>query len=471
MIKHLPNSWNTLAMRLAIRQSILLSILTLTSMFILYWLVSHFVLAQISSDLKYSLEQLSQIEAQQGSAGLVQRLDKLAIENESRGHSHRYFFYLSKDNTKLAGTLRKWPDEIETDGKVTNVFFDESALPTAWISVDEGLWPSVATSFKDGSKLLITQSIDSTEQLNDFTMFVMIFLVIAVTLISLLLGWLQGKTILKKINRINRTARLVEQGEMHQRVEIDTSRRIDEFDELGLHLNKMLNTTEKLMHDIKQVTQNIAHDLRKPLTRVQSKLESLQSQPPILPDSLDEPLADLANLNKTFNALLQLGRLESSKPQTKLENVELSELCNNFDSLYREMAENKSINWQSAIEHKLTIKGNRQLIAQAIINLLENALQYTPKNEYVMFILKRQGTAIHLTIENTGVTFTQNELQEIAKPFVRRDDSRTTQGNGLGLSLVKAILHTQDSQFSLHSNNNRFTAKAIFNIALPGEHT
>jgi hypothetical protein len=173
--KYLPNSWKTLAMRLAIRQSILLSVLTMVAMLVLYWLVSNFVLVQISSDLKYSLQQLNRVESQQGEKGLIQRLDRLAIENESRGHSHRYYLYLSKDNNVLAGSLRHWPDEAKTNGKVSNILFEENDLPKEWADVDEGLWPTIATEFPDGSKLLITQSIDTTEQLNDFTMFVMIF--------------------------------------------------------------------------------------------------------------------------------------------------------------------------------------------------------------------------------------------------------------------------------------------------------
>lgn len=120
---------------------------------------------------------------------------------------------------------------------------------------------------------------------------------IAVTLISLFLGWVQGRTILKKIERINNTARNVERGELHQRVALDNHSKTDEFDELGIHLNKMLDTIERLMRDIKQVSQNIAHDLRKPLTRVQAQLEGLQSQETVSAEDLESSLDDLENLN------------------------------------------------------------------------------------------------------------------------------------------------------------------------------
>jgi signal transduction histidine kinase len=461
--KYLPNSWKTLAMRLAIRQSILLSVLTMVAMLVLYWLVSNFVLVQISSDLKYSLQQLNRVESQQGEKGLIQRLDRLAIENESRGHSHRYYLYLSKDNNVLAGSLRHWPDEAKTNGKVSNILFEENDLPKEWADVDEGLWPTIATEFPDGSKLLITQSIDTTEQLNDFTMFVMIFLVIAVTLISLFLGWVQGRTILKKIERINNTARNVERGELHQRVALDNHSKTDEFDELGIHLNKMLDTIERLMRDIKQVSQNIAHDLRKPLTRVQAQLEGLQSQETVSAEDLESSLDDLENLNKTFNAILQLGRLESSNPQKNFSVVDLSSLSESLDSVYMEIFKEKGIKWDSSIQAKITVNGDRQLLAQAIINLFENALQYTQVNETVNFSLEQKNSLIHLSVTNSGVTLTVNQLEEITKPFVRLDDARSKEGNGLGLSLVKAIFNAHGSDLKLKVIDHHFTAEAVFN--------
>ncbi len=464
--KYLPTSWKTLAMRLAIRQSMLLSVLILVAMLILYWLISNFVLVQISSDLKYSLQQLKYIESQEGEKGLIQKLDALSAENLSSEQNHRYYLYLSKDNKILAGALRHWPDDVKTNNKVSNILFEERDLPKEWMDMDEGLWPSIATGFPDGSKLLLAQNIETTEQLNDFTIFVMISLIVAVTLISLFLGWIQGRTILKKIEHINNTARNIELGDLHQRVQLDNPSKIDEFDELGIHLNKMLDTIERLMKDIKQVSQNIAHDLRKPLTRVQARLEGLQTQTAISSEDLDSSLVDLENLNKTFNAILQLGRLESSRPKNNFSTVDLSFLCESLNSVYREMPEAKAILWKSFIQKNIMINGDRQLLAQAIINLLENALQYTPANQSITFSLQQKHSGILLSIENTGVVVTENQLIEITKPFVQLDNARSRSGNGLGLSLVKAIFNAHGSDLQLSVNDQHFTAEAIFNTDL-----
>ncbi|HHS99793.1 MAG TPA: HAMP domain-containing histidine kinase, partial [Thiomicrospira sp.] len=368
-----------------------------------------------------------------------------------------------EDNRILAGALRHWPDKMNPNGKVKNILFEEDALPKEWTDVDEGFWPAVAMKFSDGSKLLIAQSIDTTEQLNDFTMFVMIFLVVAVTLISLLLGWIQGKTILKKIEHINKTARNIELGELHQRVKQEKLSDPDEFDELGIHLNQMLDTIERLMKEMKQVSQNIAHDLRKPLTRVQAQLEALQAKSVISPEDLNVCLADLANLSKTFNAILQLGRLESSNSQLAFSTVDLSLLCQSLESVYRDMAEEKGIIWQSTIQEDIKINGDRQLLAQAIINLLENALQYTHENERIIFILEEKDEFVYFSVTNTGVSLTGKQLEDITQPFIRLDNARSKEGNGLGLSLVKSIFHVHSAKLKLKSKKQYFTAETVFN--------
>jgi signal transduction histidine kinase len=460
--KYLPASWNTLAMRLAIRQSLILSVLTVIAMLTLYWLVTRFVLVQINSDLTYTLNQLSRIENQQGSNALIQRLNALINENDLNGQSHRYYLYLSKNNKVLIGSVRHWPDEVKTDGRVRNASFEETDLASSSADVDEGIWPTVATQFPDGSKLLITQSIDSSEQLNDFIMFVMFFLVASTTLLSLLLGWTHGRIILNKIECINQTSRSIENGNLQQRVPINEHSQPDEFDELAEHLNKMLDTIERLMNDIKQNSQNIAHDLKKPLTRVQTQLELLQSRNAISAEDLEPSLNDLKNLNKTFNAILQLGRIESSIPQKNFSNVNLFELCQDLSHVYRDIAKDMKIQWQDSLQTDINIKGDRQLLAQAIINLLENALQYTPENGEINFVLEMKGSAIRLSISNSSAPLSAKQLEAITKPFVRLDESRTTEGNGLGLSLVKAIVKVHGAELKLESSNQFFTAEATF---------
>jgi signal transduction histidine kinase len=195
---------------------------------------------------------------------------------------------------------------------------------------------------------------------------------------------------------------------------------------------------------------------------VQVQLEALQAKSVISPEDLNVCLADLANLSKTFNAILQLGRLESSNSQLAFSTVDLSLLCQSLESVYRDMVEEKGIIWQSTIQEDIKINGDRQLLAQAIINLLENALRYTQAGESIRFSLKQVDSLTSLSIENTGIMLSDNQLTELTKPFVRLDNARSNEGNGLGLSLVKAIAHAHSADLKLSINDNRFTAQINF---------
>lgn len=453
--------WQTLAMRLAIRQSIFLSGLTLIAMLLLYWLLNSFVLAQISSDLSYNLGQLTRIQEQQGQTALVASLHQLKIDNQTRGHGHRYYLLRAKNGTMLAGDLRNWPEGVVLDGRVTNILLEEEDLPRDWMDVDEGFWPSIATQFQDGSMLLITQSIDSTEQLKDFTLMVMALLFSAVMFISLLLGWLLGNRMLQRIDPINQTARAIESGDLSLRVKMRiSSTKQDEFEELAAHLNRMLDTIETLMHEVRQVNQNIAHDLRKPLTRIQTRLEQLQTQTIIYPESLSAILDDMDALGKTFNALLQLGKIESGVQRVHLKQLNLSELCQNLGELYHDMAIQKGLVWKTQIDDNIWVSGDRQLLAQAAINLLENALNYTPKGKKIVLKLSPTSSQrVMFSIANGGVSLNDQELKDIMKPFVRLDCSRSGSGNGLGLALVKAICEVHESNLQLTMRSDSFIAE------------
>jgi signal transduction histidine kinase len=460
-----PNIWQTLAMRLAIRQSIFLSGLTLLAMLTLYWALNSFVLAQISSDLSYNLGQLTRIQQTQGQASLIENLQQLKAENQTRGHSHRYYLLLSAQGERLAGGLQSWPEEVVLDSQVANVLLEKENLPLQRMDIDEGFWPAVATEFTDGSKLLITQSIDSTEQLKDFTLMVMLLLFGGVTFISLLLGWLLGNKILQRIDPINQTARAIESGNLSHRVRLPSLNHLpDEFDELASHLNRMLDTIEQLMRDMRQVSQNIAHDLRKPLTRIQTRVENLQSQPSVSSDALSDVLQEMDSLGKTFNALLQLGRLESGTQSGVLHPVNLSKLCENLSDLYQDMGSEQGLIWVNNLSENLWVQGDRQLLAQAIINLLENALNYTHSGERIEFRLQlTPKNRVEIRIDNSGVDIKQEQLLEIQKPFVRLDSARSDQGNGLGLPMVKAICDVHHSTLKLSIKANLFSAVFVLN--------
>jgi len=463
--------FHTQAMKLAIRQSIGLVILTTLSMAGLYWALTQFVDAQMSTDLKYSGDKFNKIYQTQGPQGLIKTLNKLN-QTPGRLEAQRYYLLVNYQHKILAGNLKGWPEDFFTFNQVKNIWLDDDLLP-AKVADHDGYWPTLALKFANGDQLLITQSVRETEQLREFTLTLMIFLVLGVAFISLYLGWRHGLNILQKIIPINETARQVEQGHLSSRVAISNKQsHQDEFEEMALHLNKMLDTIEKLMIDMRQVTQNIAHDLRKPLTRINTQLEVMEDKPPT-PQQMIHLKTEVNQLIKTFNALLQLGQLESGVQPVQLKNINLSELIESLANLYAEMAQEKNLNWQADITSNTWVKGDRALLAQMLINIFENALKYTPKQGEIILKLALSSNTITLNLINSlaeQTTLFKEDLQQITQPFVRLETERSTPGNGLGLPLVKAIALWHHGKLTIQKTtfpNQKFTQGFNLCITLP----
>jgi signal transduction histidine kinase len=240
----------------------------------------------------------------------------------------------------------------------------------------------------------------------------------------------------------------------------DLTRRIpsaspqDEFGELPAMLNAMLARIEELMHGLRQVTDNVAHDLRSPLNRLRSRLEVTLRQvrePAEYQAAMQRAVADADELLQTFNAMLNLAELEAGVSRKAWENVPFGSLCEDVVSVYEPLAESKSIDLVDEIA-PLQVYGNGRLLAQAVGNLLDNALKYTPAGGAVRLYLRRDENAALLTIADSGSGIPEAERKRVFERFVRLDCSRSQAGNGLGLSLVRAVIRLHSGEIELADN-------------------
>ena len=198
-------------------------------------------------------------------------------------------------------------------------------------------------------------------------------------LLGLAGGFLMSRGMLGRVDAINRTTRRIMAGDFSQRIALRGSR--DEFDELATNLNAMLDQIERLLAGMRQVTDNIAHDLRTPLNRLRSRIEVALLREPGRAESralLEETLADAEAMIGTFNALLEIARAEAGSERGAFEDVELEALGHDLDELYRPLAEDKGLAFEFQCTPGLRIRANRHLLAQALSNLLDNAVKYTP---------------------------------------------------------------------------------------------
>ena len=297
----------------------------------------------------------------------------------------------------------------------------------------------------------------------DNTIYVTAFLI----LISFIGSFLIGYTIIHSISRISRTARRIVDGDFAERVPIRAND-TDEMNQLADDLNHMLDRIEALITSQRQVTNNIAHDLRSPLNRMRNRMEvallDRNSEAGALREVIADSVEDAENLLKTFNALLNIAQVES-RAKDDFKHESLSAICDDLAELYDVMTEEGEHSFAAHIERGLDIMGNRQLIAQAITNLLDNAVKYTPSGGHITLSAEQRGENIHVSVGDNGHGIPPDKRNDVLKRFVRLDSARSTPGNGLGLSLVSAIVALHNGSLQLHDNKPGLRIE----ITLPSE--
>ena len=297
----------------------------------------------------------------------------------------------------------------------------------------------------------------------DNTIYVTAFLI----LISFIGSFLIGYTIIHSISRISRTARRIVDGDFSERVPTRAND-ADEMSQLADDLNHMLDRIEALITSQRQVTNNIAHDLRSPLNRMRNRMEvallDRNSEASALREVIADSVEDAENLLKTFNALLNIAQVES-RAKDDFKHESLSAICDDLAELYDVMTEEGEHSFEAHIERGLDIMGNRQLIAQAITNLLDNAVKYTPSGGHITLTAEQRGENIHVSVGDNGHGIPPDKRDDVLKRFVRLDSARSTPGNGLGLSLVSAIVALHNGSLQLHDNKPGLRIE----ITLPSE--
>jgi signal transduction histidine kinase len=274
-------------------------------------------------------------------------------------------------------------------------------------------------------------------------------LVVSIAL-ALGLGLLQGRALLLRIDTLVDTARAIGAGRLNQRIPL--SGRNDEFDDLAGQLNGMLGRIEELMAGLRQVTDNIAHDLRSPLSRVRNLLDVTlleAREPSEYRSAIERATAELEEIIRTFNALLEIAQTEVGSFRGEWTSVDLSALAEELGELYRDTAEEQGKVLALEIQPGLSVTGNRHLLAQALGNLLDNAIKFTPAGEGVRLQAAEDAERLRLLVSDRGPGIPYGERKRVLQRFVRLDAARSTPGSGLGLSLVAAVARLHGATLTL----------------------
>jgi signal transduction histidine kinase len=423
----------TNAVRLAALYFALFATSVLTLLVFIYFSTADFAQRQTEATLDAESRGLAEQYQERGLAGLVGIIQDRSAAHRSTDRS----IYLITDPMlhPLAGNLTQWPRA--------------TPLRPGWIvfpveDTRDGLTQqhsALASVFvlPGGYRLLVARD------LRDVTAFrARITNTLAWSaLLTLALGVVGSvfmtRHMLRRVEAVNRTSERIIHGDLSQRVPVSGSG--DEFDQLAANLNAMLDQIERLMNGIRQVTDNIAHDLRTPLARLRARLEVTLLEKPDAAryaDALRDTIAEADRLLVTFNALLSIGEAEAGSRREAWSVVDLAEIARNVAELYDPVADENGLKFVVAIDDALPVRGDRHLLSQALANLLDNALKYTPEGE-VRLSAHAQGDTARVEVADGGPGVPPDRREAVFDRFVRLEGSRSTPGNGLGLSLVRAV--------------------------------
>ena len=268
--------------------------------------------------------------------------------------------------------------------------------------------------------------------------------------LGLLGGYVLSRNFLNRISAINKTSLEIMDGDLSMR--LPTSSNNDELNQLSLNLNNMLDRLNKLMIGMKDVSDNIAHDLRTPLNKIRTNLEvTLMSNPDSesYRESIKEVIEDIDGVINTFNSLLAISRVDSGSVSLKKEKINIKDLIENIADLWGPLAEEKGVVLNNECENDIYFNGNKNLLSQAISNLIDNSIKYGKKNNTINLGSSLSKENIIIWVSDTGPGIKDEDKEKVLDRFTRLDASRNTSGTGLGLSLVNSMIKFHKGKIEL----------------------
>ena len=323
-----------------------------------------------------------------------------------------------------------------------------------------------------GFRLLVGRDLEERERLYHIVLSAGRWSVAIVIVLGLAGGLFVTRRVLRRVDAMTETTRTIMTGDLGERLPVAGTG--DELDRLADNLNAMLERIEALMYGLKEVSDNIAHDLKTPLTRLRNRAEEAlrsASSEAEYRAALEGTIEESEGLIRTFNALLMIARAESGQARDDMSEFDAAEIAHSVGELYEPLAEEKGIALKVEAETPAKVKGNRELVSQALANLVDNAIKYTEPRDLVsngatpQIVVRalNEGDRILLTVADSGPGIPEADRERVVERFVRLEQSRSQPGSGLGLSLASAVARLHGGELTLTDNEPGL--KSI--IALP----
>ncbi|MDP2124602.1 MAG: HAMP domain-containing sensor histidine kinase [Parvibaculum sp.] len=450
----LTNLLKTSTFRLAVIYLALFAASAITLLAYVYWNTAGFLARQTDEAVEAEIAGLAEQYRQGGLPLLVH-----TVIQRSRDPGQSLYLVLDPAGRVLAGTLDARPSvTVGPDG-----WFDFDYNRKTLDGTEVKAARARAFFLQEGYFLLVGRDVQERREIESLITNALIWAIAMTVALGLAGGLFMSRNMLARVDDINKSSRDIMEGDLSQRLPIAGTG--DELDQLGRNLNAMLDQIEALMTGMRQVTDNIAHDLRSPLNRLRNRLEVTlmqEASPADYRHALERTIAEADNLLGTFNALLMIARAEAGSLRESMTWVDLAVIVNDAAELYEPVAEQSGMTLHVDVQEGLQIRGNRELLSQATANLLDNAVKHgrpsAPDVERSITVSaaadpEQPGRGVILAVADHGVGIPAEERQHVLERFVRLEASRNTPGSGLGLSLVAAVTRLHGGKIRLDDNH------------------
>jgi heavy metal sensor kinase len=457
---------NTLAVRLTLWYAAIFAVSACIAFLSFYFFIAQFFFDQTDQELISQADRFSILLASRGSAAVI---DSAVIEAHAAGVKKVFFRFFSVNGEVFSSSdMSYWKDsDIDVDETAIKELIHESRPVFKKIAL-RGRRETVRILYRALSPTVILQvgvAMDSYSHFLDA--FRRIFIITMAFLIVLAAGggWFMARRAVSGVEAVTRTAQKISGGTLKERVPVKA--RGDEIDQLALTFNQMLDRIQALLSEIKEMSDNMAHDLRSPIARIRGAAEvtlaggtDVSEYESMAASTIEE----CDHLLEMINTMLMISKTESGVDKVSPKEVDITAIVRRACELFSPTAEDKQINLNCSVQDGILLMGDSPMIQRMLSNLLDNAIKYTPSGGKVSISASQSPAQVVVAVKDTGIGISSRDLPHIFERFYRCDQSRSQAGIGLGLSLSRAIARAHGGDIAAESIPNQ---GSTFTVSLP----
>ena len=454
-----------MAFRLTLWYGAVFTVSSCVAFLFFYFLITSVIRDRTDKDLLEQAEKFSTIL----STGGIDAVKRMAIvEAKAAGEKKVFFRILSRyGDVFFSSNMSYWKDigvfrtSIKDLLDGSKLVFDTISIPDRKDEV-RILYTRIGT----GGVLQLGLSMENQTRFIEAFKRIFITTMVVLIVLSVLVGWFMARSALSGLGEVTRTARHISEGALEKRVPLKRSG--DEIDQLATTFNQMLDRIQDLLTGIKEMSDNIAHDLKSPITGIRGLAEITLTTDTSLSEYKNMAASTIEECDRLLdmiNTMLVISETEAGVDKLKYEEIDMSEVVRDAFSLFEPLAEDKSVNLTFTTTGGSMFHGDIRMIQRMIANLLDNAIKYTPPEGDVEVLVQTvDSQSITVVIKDTGIGISESDLGHVFDRFYRCDPSRSQTGIGLGLSLARAIAQAHGGDVVV---NSRLAQGSTFTVTLP----